>query len=195
LREGEQRLGELRERRAELQRFIARIEEVVKEAQSETTLALTKLLERARLLEQDADFDQAIALYEQVLLAAPEQTKVKAQLDKLKAAWLPKNEKHAQARSFLLQTWPRFDVVELTAQLPMAEKALTVCRDAGDRLTPLKVLQANTAHVAQLKKRLDALRRQDSEDSRNQSKTLAQVAEGLRRLHTQALELAGRKSE
>jgi tetratricopeptide (TPR) repeat protein len=192
LSEGEQRLAELKTRREELQQFIARVEQVMQDAKSEKTQALAKLLEQARLYEQDAEFDQAIALYEKVLEARPDQDNIKAQLQKLRAAWTPKNERHAKARAFLVQTWPRLDVGSLAEQLKQAEEALTVCREAGDRLTPLRLIHTTPVHVAKLKERLETLRRQNTEDSRNQLKAIANVAEGLRRLHAEALKLAGK---
>jgi len=192
LTEGEQRLAELKTRRDELQQFIVRIEQVMQESQSEKTQALAKLLEQARLYEQDAEFDQAIAIYEKVLEARPDQDNIKARLQKLRAAWAPKNERHAKARAFLLQTWPRLDVGALADQLKQAEEALGICRAAGDRLTPLRLIHTTPLHVAKLKERLETLRRQNTEDSRNQLKAIANVAEGLRRLHADALKLAGK---
>jgi tetratricopeptide (TPR) repeat protein len=193
LTEGEQRLAELKTRRQELEQFIGRIEQVGREAKSEKTQALAKLLEQARLFEQDAEFEQALSLYEKVLEARPDQDNVKRRLDKLKAAWAPKNERHAKARAFLLQTWPRLDVANLVDQLKQAEEALAVCREAGDRLTPLRLIHVTPVHVAKLKERLETLRRQNTEDSRNQLKAIARVAEGLRRLHAEALKLAGKE--
>jgi hypothetical protein len=70
---------------------------------------------------------------------------------------------------------------------------LAVCKDAGDRLTPRRLLRANTLHVGRLKDRLEALRRQNTEDSRTQIKLIAQVVEGLRRLHQEATALAEMK--
>lgn len=186
LREGEQRLTELGEKHKELNKFVQRLEKVLQESKSEKTLGLAKLLERARLLEGEADFDQAIILYEKVLAAAPDQAKVRAQLEQLKKAWAVKGDKHADARAFIYQVWPRLDVRDLKPNLDKAQKALAMCLEAGDRLTPLKMLLASNSHVSSLKKHLDALRRQDTEDSRTQAKVIADVADGLRRLHAEA---------
>ncbi len=154
-------------------------------------MALAKLLERARLLEGEAEFDQAIALYDKFLVASPDQPKVKEHLDRLKAAWATKSSQHKEARYFLVGTWPKVEVAELAANLAKAHAALAVCKDAQDRLTPLNVMQADVLHAANLKKLLDTLKRQDNADNRAQLKALIPVSESLRRLHAEATELVG----
>ena len=175
----------------ELAGFVAhRIDDAVKQSNSEKTLSLTKTLERARLLEAEAEFDQAIALYEKFLTIAPEQTKVKDHLIMLKTAWEPKNAQHKEARAFLIGDWPKVEAAELAKNLDKARAALAVCKDVQDRLTPLKVMQANVLHASRLEKLLDTLKRQDSADNRAQFKALGPVSENLRRLHAEATELA-----
>jgi tetratricopeptide (TPR) repeat protein len=191
LRDGEAGLGALRKKKEDLEGFVVRIEKALHESKSD--LGLAKLLERARLLEGEADFDQAIALYERVLKESPEQPKVKEHLAQLKADWAPKNAKHKEARAFLVGFWPTLDVAELKKEnFDKAHGALAVCREAHDKLTPLKVMHANVVHAANLKKHLDALKRQDSDDNRTQAKVVAQVADSLRRLHAEAKALAGK---
>jgi hypothetical protein len=194
LRGGDTALDTLRTKKTDLEHFITRIEGVQKEAASAATLGLAKMLERARLFEAEADFDQAIALYEKVLKASPEQRKVKDHLAKLKADWsLKDHPKHKDARAFLVSTWPRLEVPELKNKLDKAHEALAVCKIVGDKLTPLKVVQADIAHAAHLTKYLDTLKRQDSVDNRAQAKAVGQVIEGLARLHQEATALAGKK--
>ena len=191
LRDGDSALGELRKKQQDLERFITRVESVLKEARNAEELGLARLLERARLLEAEADFEPAIALYDRVLAASPDQAKVKEHVDKLKAAWAPRSAKHAEARLFLVQTWPKLDVAELKKHLDQAKAALAVCKEAQDRLTPLRMIRANVTHVARLTKHLETLRGQESEDNRNQAKDLLHVVEGLRLLHAEASATAG----
>jgi tetratricopeptide (TPR) repeat protein len=195
LRQGEEALDALRKKKQDLQRFITRIEEVQKESTSATTLGLAKMLERARLFEAEADFDQAMALYEKVLQASPDQPRVKEHLAKLKTDWTPKDPKHAEARAFLVKIWPRLEVSELKKNLDRAREALAVCQEAQDRLTPLKVIQANAVHAANLQQRLDTLKRQTSADNPAQAKEIVGLIQGLSRLHAQATALAGKKKE
>ena len=61
-----------------------------------------------------------------------------------------------------------------------------MCVKVGDALTPQKLLLANVAHAAGLKKRLEVLRQQDSPDNRAERRTITQVADDLQRLHREA---------
>src|ERR1019366_9028735 len=99
---------------------------------------LHKLIERAYLLEKEADFEPALRLYEQVVKASPDQAKIKAHLDQLKKAWALQGERHEKARAFLYQTWPTLDIAGLQKNLDRANESLAACRDAGDKLTPQK---------------------------------------------------------
>jgi hypothetical protein len=188
LREGEQRLAQLAEHREKLAHFVANVENVLKEESSEKAKVLGTV-ERARLLESQADYEEAIKLYRQVLQESPDQTKVKARLEELERHWnIPATDKEwAQARDFIFNTWTRkLDTAELKAELPKAREALAVCRKRGDWLTPRKLLQADLAHGAALKKRLEVLRQRESEDNRNEARMIGQLAEELERLHREA---------
>jgi hypothetical protein len=185
LREGEQRLAELGSRRQELQGFIGRLEAALKEEQSDRTRELRKLLARAGLLETEAEFAQALVLYARFLKESPGQPKVQSHVDQLKRDWAVKSPEHAAAREFIYKTWPQLEVNGLKAGLPEAKKAFDVCRKNGDALTPRKLLRANIVHGANLKKRQDVLKRQDTDDNRAEWKTIGQVVEALRKLHAE----------
>jgi len=192
LREGEQRIDELRQQAKALQAFIQRIESI---PENEKSSGLHKLLERALLLEGEAEFDQAIRLYEQVLQASPEQSKVKTRLDKLKLGWETKGDQHKAARVFIYQTWPTLDVAGVHSQLDEAKKALVVCQANGDKLTPLKLLRVNAVHTVNLTKQMETLKRKDSEDNRNRAKTLLEISQSLLRLHNDAATWVGMRKD
>ncbi len=202
-REGELQIEELRQRAKGLQAFILRIESVLKDPGSDQSLGLHKLLERARLAEVETDFDQAIRLYEQVVQASPEQaSKIKAHLDKLKENWRlkgdagsPEQKKHTLARDFFYKTWPTLDVAGVQKEIGKAKEHLAVCREAGDKLTPLKFLRVNAGLTVNLKKQLETLRRRDSEDNRNQAKILVQISGDLLRLHNEVVASVGTRKE
>src|SRR5262249_37920292 len=144
LRQGEQQIDELRRQAKDLQAIVQRLEHVNKEAAgSEKARGLHKLLERAGPYEKEGEFAQATPLYEQVVQASPDQTKVKAHLDQLKEAWTEKGEKHKNARKFIYEIWPTLDVAQLQKNLDAAKGALAACREAGDKLTPQRLLRAN----------------------------------------------------
>src|SRR5262249_47197643 len=147
LRDGEQALKALDAKADELAKWLANLEVMIKDAGSPETLAMKKTLERASLLEGEANFDEAIALYEQVLKARPNETKVQEHLTKLKASWAIKSDKHGKARQFLINDWPKLGASELLKNFDKADESLAVCKEAGDTLTPLKLIQANLVHV------------------------------------------------
>jgi tetratricopeptide (TPR) repeat protein len=192
LGDGPRLLEDLRGRHRELADFSKRLEKAI--AKSAETQALIQILERAWLREAEANFDQAIALYEKIVETNKDQKKVLGHLEDLKKAWAVKSPDHAKAREFLMQVWPRLDVAALKANLPKAEKAFVLCRQNQDRLTPRKLLLANQIHAANLKKRLDVLKRQGTPDSRTEAKAIAAVAEGIRKLHAEASAFVAEKN-
>jgi hypothetical protein len=188
LRQGRQQMEVLRKKVKEVQAFVERIDGVLKKfGGDDKSLGLHKLLERAQILEAEAEFTPAIRLYEQVVLANPEQAgKIKAHLDQLKTAWEEKSDQHKAARRFIYEIWPTLDVAGLQKDLKEAEGALATCRSAGDKLTPQKLLRANVAHTVNLKKELETLKRNESEDNRNRATALVQISERLLRLQSEA---------
>jgi hypothetical protein len=187
LSEGEQRLRELREQRDQLKAFAGRLEIVIKEAQGPKARALQTMLENASLLERQADFEEALALYRKVLKESPEQSKVRRRLEELQAAWQTHGSDHEKARAFIYDSWPKkCDTAALKAALPQAWKAFRECEKVGDKLSPQKMLSADLAHAGSLKERLAILRRTpDREDARNETRIIAALAEDLRRLHAE----------
>jgi len=193
LREGELRLAELREKHKKLKEFVERIDEVLK--QGAQNAGLNQKLERARLLEAEAEFAQAIAIYEKVLEASPDQSKVRGHLDQLKRVWALQGGKHAEARAFVYETWPRLDAAALKKNLDAARQAFATLKAADDRLTPQKMLLANVVHAGNLKKELDRLRQKDTDDNRNQAKVIAQVAQEMVQLTEEIAAFVGTRKE
>jgi hypothetical protein len=194
LREGEQRLAELRERHKKLKDFVRDIDDAIKKG--EQNAAMSQVLARASLLEAEAEYAQAIVLYEKVLAKSPDQAKVRAHLDQLKRAWaIEKGSKHEAARTFVYDTWPKLEVGALKENLKVAGQMLATLKAADDRLTPQKMLQANAVHAVKLKKEFDRLRQQDSADNRSQAKVISQVAQGMVQLTEEIIAFIGPRKE
>lgn len=192
---GDAWLRELRQRHKEMQERAGRYEEVLKETKEAKALGLKGLLEAARTHEDLAEFDQAIALYDTLLKASPGLSKVEERLAKLREAWALSGPEHKEARRFLLETWPRVEVMDLDKHLPVAKKSLEVLKGAGDRLTPIRMVKANVTHGANLSKKLEALGRVGTDDSINQAKVLRRVGRDLLALDEEARVLAGMKAK
>jgi hypothetical protein len=187
LREGEERLEDLRVRHKDMKLFIDRLESAIKEKELATNII--QLLARARLSEEEAAFDQAITLYEEALKLKPEQPRVAARVDGLKKTWRLRGPEHVKARDFIYKTWPQLGRLELSdltvKRVKEARAAFSTCKEVADTLTPRKLLQANAIHAGNLKRRLDVLKRQVTEDNETEARTIAAVAEELSRLHNE----------
>jgi hypothetical protein len=190
LGEGDRNVAHLEKQRERLKQFEKRQEALIKEAASPERRALESKLEQARLLEAQAEYGEAIALYEDVVRkskgGAP---KVAEYLRTLKKAWdIPEGrDRHREARDFVYSTWPRLDATGVKNEIKQAVTAFKVCKGFGDRLTAQKLVQANVTHAANLKKRLDTLRvARDSEDNRAETKALLATAQQLSQLQAEA---------
>src|SRR5262249_50080679 len=131
--------------------------------------ALGQLAE-ARLMEEQADYESAIALYKQVEgkkeLDEAERSAIGKRRRELEKAWQVKGKEHEAAREFIYKKWAQLDLTrEIKTNLPEADKAFKACRTAGDRLTALKLKLVNDAIGIKLKERLDSLR-PDLEDDK-----------------------------
>src|SRR5207247_1729133 len=146
------------QRKQQLAKFIDDVKEFIK--YDAETKKLKTLLAQAGLLEDQAEYEQALDIYKKVLKIRPNEKDVHAHLQKLQADW---NEErgldHKKAREFVYEIWPqKMDTAELKANLPKAVAAFMLCKKTGDRLTPRKMLQANLAHGVGLKNRLEVLK-------------------------------------
>lgn len=184
LEDGQQGLKELAGRQKELDKFINDLEIFIKE--DATTKKLKTMLAQGALLEEQAQYDQAIEVYKKVLEIRSGEKEVKAHLDQLQADWNKvRGEAHQKARDFIYLTWPqKMDTATLKVNLAEAKKAFAICKQTEDRLTPRKMIPANLEHVLELKKRLDVLQRSSAtEDNRNEKKAIAKLAAELQDLH------------
>jgi hypothetical protein len=149
-----------------------------------------KFVEQAALFESQAKFDEAIDAYAKAAKILPEPGEVGKRLAALRADWELKDDKHKRARQFLVETWPKVDVLLLKDHLVGAKEALDRCRDAGDRLTPRRFLMANVDHLANIGKIVKTLSQSRLADDRLQLKAWEDTVATLRRLNTQATEQA-----
>jgi tetratricopeptide (TPR) repeat protein len=176
LAEGERRLQELKSKRDELDRFTTNLNKALQEANSPEKQRLRAQIAQAQLLENDGEFDKAIELYESILQKGGDQPAVSAHLKKLKASWQIKDERHRVAREFIYRDWPKYSTAqEMKPHLVDARKSFQICRNADDRLTPLKLLKVNIAHTVQLNKEYEGLEPQKNEDDRAKFRIIADV--------------------
>jgi hypothetical protein len=184
LREGEQGLEELQKRQKELSPFVVKLGKIVKDVKDPRQLKMLNMIEQARLLETQAEFGQALKLYDEILEANPKEAKIRKRYVALERAWEIKNKPHKEARAYIYETWPTLsDPVALKKGLEKVRDAFTICARYHDALSPQKILQANLKHTDTLKKRFDTLQPKTREDDRKVAEVIAKVAAELKELH------------
>src|SRR5205807_1753427 len=109
LKEGEERLRYLQDRRDELHRHIAALQVIITDEKDPRRAAWLDMVKRADLLEKEAEFDKAIELYQRVLKDADAKKvpEVAKKLEKLQTHWALKGEAHRKARAFIYDVWPK----------------------------------------------------------------------------------------
>ncbi len=181
--EGLQLLKELEAQRPNLDSYIKNSKASLQQENDPKRQEWRALVERAKLLESQAEFGKAIDLYEKVLQEGANDPNLAALVKKLKAAWEPKSDEHREARTFIYDTWPQLTkAADLKANLDKAHAAFGSCRNAGDQLSPQKLLKATVTHAGNLAKELDELALQTNEDARRTAETIDEVSAGLKKL-------------
>jgi hypothetical protein len=183
LRDGEQRLQEMRGRRDELAGFADKMKEI--KASSEQRKALLGMVERARLLEGEFEFAKAIELYRQIAEQAQSEPALRQSAEtkraSLEKAWATRDR--ADVQDFVFRQWPKLvRAAELKEQMDKALAMFHACRDASDKLTPRMMLKTNLLHATRLEKRLKELQPKDREEDRREAEDIAAVAAKLARL-------------
>jgi hypothetical protein len=180
---GDQRLKKLEEARDKLKDHIAKLDDLIKTVKDPKRQQLLAKIGRAQLLEEEADFPKAMDLYAEIVAEGkdlPGVDRYARRLEQLKQDWALKDDK---ARAFTYDVWPGLETAaQLKEKKDEAFKALQACRQVGDRLTPLKLLQATTLHMTQLGKRLQSLLASNNEDDRTEGKLITELLEDLKKL-------------
>ncbi len=184
LTEGERLIKDLKTQQSRFAEHIKQIDSAIKEQANPDRQEAQKLLHQAKLYEEQADFDQALAKYDQAFgKGVPISDEVKKHVEKLRKDWEPKDEEHRAARAFIYKTWPTAKTArEMDEQLPQAQKALQKCSAVGDRYSPLKLRKESLAHVTQLEQEWDALKAEGSEDNKKKLEKFAEVSGKLKKL-------------
>jgi hypothetical protein len=125
------------------------------------------LLQRAKIQRDDADFDGALKTYEGILNRFGDREEVRKKKDDLEREWRVKSEPHRQARAYVYETWPNVRTIEDVEQkLPKARQALAVCKQVGDRLTPLKLLLIASTPVGIVARAVSEIEKSESDTDR-----------------------------
>jgi hypothetical protein len=179
LAEGEGRLAELARGEDELKDFIQRQQSILNREKDPKRKELEEKVQQANLLEREAEFGKAIELYQAALDGGLDDDKLREHLNELKKGWLCKDARHQKARDFIYQTWPQFDLATFSTRIDEARDALKVCRDAGDSLTPRRLLRVAVDHLGKVREKLVKLNPDEKEIDRKPAEQLGKAAEKL----------------
>jgi hypothetical protein len=176
--------------RQQLREYEERLGGVIQKEQDPVRQKLQELAASVQLRMNEADYDKAISIYEEIVRIGKDLEAVqpfKDRLAKLKEQWVVKDPDHKKARDFIYNTWPKLtSAVDLKEKMPEAKKSLAKCILVEDRLTPEMLLRANIDHFNRLAKRLEAVRDSDNPDDRNEGKAILDVKSDLEELTKQA---------
>src|SRR5262249_37458560 len=141
---------------------------------------LIKMAAQAKLKEQQADFDEAIKLYKQVLAEGGDTQEVRAQIEALERGRKPKNKQHEEAQAFIFNVWPKLETAnQINARLDEAKRSFSICKEVGDVLSPQKLLRVYATHADRLAKEGDALR-PEKEDDRKLALMIIDLTQNLK---------------
>lgn len=167
-----------------LESFVTAQNELIKEKakQQELQAEILNLINQARLARDQADYDQAIPLYEKALAKA-DQPKLRKELAALKSLWEKVGgPNHQKARDFIFGVWAKADSVDQIKELlDEAKKQCAVCQKQGDFLTLNKFLAVYPTHAKRLEQFLVTQRR-DTEEGVKRFEMFDGVAEELLKL-------------
>jgi hypothetical protein len=190
LKEGEARLQALQSRCADLERYIGLLQENITREKDPRRRQWQDMAAQADLLEREADFGKAIELYEKALELyrqiekSGDNAELRRRLDGLKQAWATKSQAHAKARDFIYRVWPtQQTAAQMKAGLEEARRAFQVCKDAGDTLTPRKLLKTFVDHTARLDKEVDVLHPDQKEDDRKTLEIITALTDEFKELN------------
>ncbi|MDW8241797.1 MAG: hypothetical protein RMJ88_01130 [Thermogemmata sp.] len=116
------------------------------------------LITRINILLARGEVDEALNTYDQLLTLAPDNAEIRQRRDKLREEWQPKSPAHAQARQYLLKTWPGVaTTADFRDSLPQLGTAIDECIKQGDHYTLRQLLQHFAVAVVKLNELHDRL--------------------------------------
>jgi tetratricopeptide (TPR) repeat protein len=167
----------LKEKNKSLQDFMTQLKVAIQAENdpkvTEKRKKVESLLGDAKLALGQADYDVAIAKYEEAIKVVEDEMTAKAELqkalDQLKKDWQTKDDEHKQARTFVYESWVKLETpLEVRDQMPNAKKALAKLIAVNDRISLTKMLLASAnvqeKYVAQLKMSVDEATDQEEKE-------------------------------
>jgi hypothetical protein len=164
-----------------LKKTKADLEESLGAGSDERLTGIRAMLAKAERDERDADYDTAIATYEQILKQSGDWPEVARRLTALKKDWEPKSDAHRAARKFIYETWAKAKSIdEVEKAFAGARQAFATCKQADDKLAPRKLYLGLVQAAGLAMRRDEELRRSDAEEAAKQMESLRNLSTALR---------------
>jgi tetratricopeptide (TPR) repeat protein len=179
LAEGDQQIAVLRDGQTKLRNFIAHLEQIVRDEKDPKRQELQAKAALGPTYEAKGDYDEALKIYKEVIDSKAADQKMIDHYNQLKAAWEIKNDKHGDARKFVIEIWPKLDPLKLLENLNTARSAFEECKKVGDKLTPRRLRFLTHNHAEVLNAIVNKLDPQNKEDDRETSKKVEEISKGL----------------
>jgi hypothetical protein len=178
----DERLKQIKAGEKDLRDHVEQLEKIDREENDPKRKKWLADVERAKLLEKEAELGQAIALYEEVLKGGFESEELKSHLEKLKKLWQTQGATHAKARDFIYQTWPKLRTDQLPERIKEAQSSLAECIRVNDHVGAVRFQKGTQTHMVRLVKELEALKPQVNIDDEKPAKVIQEVAPHLEKL-------------
>jgi hypothetical protein len=175
------RLTQIASARKDLQDHVAVLEKIEKEETDPTRKKWRAEIERAKVLEKEAEVGEAIEIYKKVPKEFQPQG-LEESVAKLEKKWKPAGDAHYAARQFIYKTYPTLKTADLSAKWKDVENAFEQCKKAGDRYGLIKLLKVSERHRDRATGEANALKPHLNPDDEKPAKQIADVLTKLVRL-------------
>jgi hypothetical protein len=146
---------------------------------------LRTLVARADQEVQDADYERAIATFEDVLKQSGDWPEIQTRLEGLKRGWAIKSDAHRDARRFVYEVWSKATGVDhIERHMDRAKQSFAVCKESGDKFTPRRIYAVLIRAASWIDRRNEEMKGAEGDES-------ARQAENLRKLSGQVKTLLG----
>jgi hypothetical protein len=176
------RLVKIKQAESELENYVAQLDKIDREEKSPQRQKWLAEVERARLLERDADVAKAIEIYESVLNDGYPSEQLKKHVEGLKKAWVTEDEDLKLARGFIYNVWPTLDNRGLKERLLEVRTHFDVCKKKRDVWGPRRLLNSTIAHALRMEKELQELKPQVNVDDEKPAELIKELSPGLEKL-------------
>jgi tetratricopeptide (TPR) repeat protein len=178
----------------ELRAHLGKLRDAIKQDNDPAVVAARKAFEglilEADLLAEKADYEAAIAKYEEAIKVAATdpaaREKIEKRLEGVRKLWVPANDaEHGEARKFVFDVWAKLDsAAGVKENLPAARKAFEKCKAVGDRGTLLKMHTTAPGVSQRYEESLKALIAEagDDPDKKSELQAYLKVTEDLDKL-------------